>query len=204
MNSEIIIIDYGVGNLASIANILKKVGVSSKITNDKNIISNAEKLILPGVGSFDFGISSLRAHGLDEILHEKVLIQKTPILGLCLGFQLMTKGSEEGVLNGLGWFDANCKKFKVDSDEYKIPHMGWNYVKSMKENNLTKELDPMKFYFVHSYHIANEQKEDIILQANYSYDFTCGMQRENIYGVQFHPEKSHKYGMQLFKNFASI
>lgn len=204
MNPEITIVDYGLGNLASIANILKKIGVSSEITGDKSIISKAKKLILPGVGSFDYGISSLKSLGLDSILEEKVLIQKTPILGLCLGFQLMTKGSDEGSQKGLGWFDAKCVKFKVDTNEYKIPHMGWNFVKSVKESVLTEGFGAMKFYFVHSYHIAHEQKEDIILTANYSYEFTCGMQKENIYGVQFHPEKSHKYGMQLFKNFASI
>ncbi len=204
MNPEITIVDYGVGNLASIANILKKVGVSSEISSDKSVISNAKRLILPGVGSFDYGISSLRKLGLDIILNEKVLTEKTPILGLCLGFQLMTHGSDEGKLDGLGWFNARCSKFKFDSLEYKIPHMGWNYVNSNKENILSQGLNSMKFYFVHSYHITNEQVEDIILSANYGYDFTCGMQKGNIFGVQFHPEKSHKYGMQLFKNFASI
>ena len=132
MNPEITIVDYGVGNLASIANILKKVGVSSEISSDKSVISNAKRLILPGVGSFDYGISSLRKLGLDIILNEKVLTEKTPILGLCLGFQLMTHGSEEGKLNGLGWLNARCSKFKFDSLEYKIPHMGWNYVNSNK------------------------------------------------------------------------
>jgi glutamine amidotransferase len=204
LNPEITIVDYGVGNLASIANILKKVGVSSEISSDKSVISNAKRLILPGVGSFDYGISSLRKLGLDIILNEKVLTEKTPILGLCLGFQLMTHGSDEGKLDGLGWFNARCSKFKFDSLEYKIPHMGWNYVNSSKENILSQGLNSMKFYFVHSYHITNEQAEDIILSANYGYDFICGMQKGNIFGVQFHPEKSHKYGMQLFKNFASI
>jgi glutamine amidotransferase len=132
LNPEITIVDYGVGNLASIANILKKVGVSSEISSDKSVISNAKRLILPGVGSFDYGISSLRKLGLDIILNEKVLTEKTPILGLCLGFQLMTHGSDEGKLDGLGWFNARCSKFKFDSLEYKIPHMGWNYVNSNK------------------------------------------------------------------------
>lgn len=204
MSSEITIVDYGVGNLASIANILKKVGVSAEISNDISVISKAKKLILPGVGSFDYGISSLRSLGLDEVLNEKVLVLKTPILGLCLGFQLMTNGSEEGAMSGLGWFNAKCSKFKFNDLNYKIPHMGWNVVKNKKENPLTANLNAMKFYFVHSYHITNEQPEDVILSVNYGYEFTCGMQKQNIFGVQFHPEKSHKYGMQLFRNFAAI
>jgi glutamine amidotransferase len=201
---EITIIDYGVGNLASIENILKKIGVSSEISNNIEKIKNARKLILPGVGSFDYGISCLRELNIEEILNEKVLVNKTPILGLCLGFQLMTKSSEEGTQKGLGWFNANCVKFNLDNDEFKVPHMGWNYVTNHRQNILTNSLEKMKYYFVHSYHIANEQPEDIILQSTYGYTFTCGMQLENIYGVQFHPEKSHKFGMQLFKNFSLL
>ncbi len=204
MQPQVTIIDYGIGNLSSIANILKKIGVTSVVTNKKEDIENACKLILPGVGSFDYGITKLKSLDLENILNQKVLIDKTPILGLCLGFQLMTQGSEEGIQKGLGWFNASCSKFKVNTDNYKIPHMGWNYVQNYKSNTLTNGLDIMKFYFVHSYHIDNEQPEDIMLTANYCYDFTCGMQKENIFGVQFHPEKSHKYGMQLFKNFAAV
>lgn len=204
MVSDITIIDYGIGNLASIANILKKIGISSNITNNRKDIEQAKKLILPGVGAFDYGMKNLKEYGFIDLLNEKVLAQKTPILGLCLGFQLMTKGSEEGILDGLGWFDARCTKFKFSSQHYKIPHMGWNFTHNKRPNQLTKGLDTMKFYFVHSYHITEEKQDDIILSVNYGYDFTCGMQNDNIYGVQFHPEKSHKYGMQLFKNFASI
>ena len=204
MSPEVTVIDYGVGNLSSIVNILKKVGVRAEISRQPEDIAQAKKLILPGVGSFDYGISNLRALGLEPILNDKVLIQKTPVLGLCLGFQLMTKGSEEGTLPGLGWFNASCSKFKLNSADYKIPHMGWNFVSDIRHSALSKGMEKMKYYFVHSYHINNEQSEDIILTANYGYDFTCGMQRENIFGVQFHPEKSHKYGMQLFKNFASL
>lgn len=204
MSPDITIIDYGLGNLASISNILKKIGVNSLISNQKKDIEQAKKLILPGVGSFDYGMNNLKELNLIDVLNEKVIVNKTPILGLCLGFQLMTNGSEEGKLKGLGWFNATCAKFKVDPKEYKIPHMGWNLVQSYQPSQLTKDIDPLRFYFVHSYHINHEEKENIILQANYAYTFTCGMQKENIFGVQFHPEKSHKYGMQLFKNFASI
>jgi len=194
------IIDYGMGNLGSIANMIKKVGHKSIITSDLEEIKNATKLILPGVGSFDNGMRNLAELGLIEVLNQKVLVEKTPILGICLGMQLMTKSSEEGNLAGLGWVDAQTKKFV--SDILKIPHMGWNIIKHQKESKLFDEMESEKrFYFVHSYYVDANQKEDILFVTPYGHDFVSAFERENITGAQFHPEKSHKFGMSLIKNF---
>lgn len=181
----------------------KKIGVDAKLAETEKDIEIAEKILLPGVGAFDAGMQKLKESGFIEILNKKVLIEKVPTLGICLGMQLMTKSSEEGRLEGLGWFDAETIKFRLDTSEFKIPHMGWNEVKLWKKTPLWKDMyDDARFYFVHSYHIKTEVDSDIMLTANYGYDFVCGLQKENIYGAQFHPEKSHKYGMKLLKNFA--
>lgn len=157
----IVVVDYGMGNLGSIANMIKKVGHKCIITSDLEEIKNATKLILPGVGSFDNGMSNLAELGMIEVLSQKVLIEKTPILGICLGMQLMTKSSEEGALAGLGWIDAQTKKFV--SDTLKIPHMGWNIIKHQKNSHLFDELENEKrFYFVHSYYVSCNQEVDIL------------------------------------------
>ena len=196
----IIVIDYGMGNLGSIANMIKKVGYKCIITSDLEEIKKATKLILPGVGSFDNGMKNLENLGMIEVLNQKVLVEKTPILGICLGMQLMTKSSEEGTSAGLGWLDAKTKKFV--SDTLKIPHMGWNIIKHQKESKLFDECKSEKrFYFVHSYCVSCNNQEDILANTNYTQDFVSSFEKENIVGVQFHPEKSHKFGMQLLKNF---
>ena len=195
-----VIIDYGLGNLGSIANMIKKVGHKCIITSELEEIKKASKLILPGVGSFDNGMKSLKELGMIEVLNQKILIEKTPILGICLGMQLMTQSSEEGKLSGLGWIDAKTKKFV--SDTLKIPHMGWNIIKHQKESKLFDECKSEKrFYFVHSYCVSCNNQEDILANTNYTQDFVSSFEKENIIGVQFHPEKSHKFGMQLLKNF---
>ena len=200
----IAIVDYGLGNLGSIKNMLKKIGVESQITGDISAIDSATKLILPGVGAFDNGMENLNATGLHECLNRKVLQQKTPILGICLGMQLMTKSSEEGKLQGLGWIDAQTIKFRFDDPAQlkTVPHMGWEYVNAVKKSNLIKDMhaDP-RYYFVHSYYVNCMERSDELLLANYGNDFVAGFERDNIVGVQFHPEKSHKYGMRLLKNF---
>lgn len=194
------IIDYGMGNLGSIANMIKKVGHKSIITSKMEEIQKATKLILPGVGSFDNGMKNLKEYGLVEILNQKVLAEKTPILGICLGMQLMTKSSEEGILSGLSWIDAETKRFVCDI--LKIPHMGWNVIKHEKESKLFDDLESEKrYYFVHSYYVKTNHKEDILATTPYGFDFVSAFEKENILGVQFHPEKSHKFGMNLFKNF---
>lgn len=198
------IIDYGMGNLGSIVNMIKKIGGDSILTSDKSAIEKAQKLILPGVGAFDNGMKHINELEITELLNKKVLTEKVPIIGICLGMQLLTKGSEEGILPGLGWVDAETIKFKSDSS-IRIPHMGWNTVKVMKPNPLINNDDPdTRFYFVHSYYVKCHQPEDILLTTNYGIEFTSGLQHGNIWGVQFHPEKSHKFGMRLLTNFLAI
>jgi imidazole glycerol-phosphate synthase subunit HisH len=200
------IIDYGVGNLGSIQNMLKKIGVDALVSANLKDIESATKLILPGVGSFDYGMQQLAKRDFISTLNQKVLINKTPILGVCLGAQLFTKSSEEGSLEGLGWFDAEAVKFKFDtSHKLKIPNMGWQDVSIKNNSKLTLNLPKdARYYFVHSYHLECKYHADVILTSNHGYDFPCGIERDNIVGVQFHPEKSHKFGMALLKNFVEF
>lgn len=200
----ITIIDYKVGNLGSIKNMLKKIGEQSIITSDPLEVQKAEKLILPGVGSFDNGVRNLKELGIWDILNQKVLEEKIPILGICLGAQIMTKGSEEGEEKGYGWVDADTVKFVVDKDsKLKVPSMGWNYTEIAKSSLLfdPEQTDVPRFYFVHSYHFKFHNQQEILTNSKYSYEFVSAFEKENIFGVQFHPEKSHKYGMQLLRNF---
>jgi len=201
----ITIIDYGLGNLSSIKNMLKKLQIDSIITSELEQISNAEKLILPGVGSFDYGMEQLNKFKLIDVLNQKVLKEKTPILGICLGMQLFTKKSEEGKLPGLGWIDAETMKFNFNAmPEFKIPNMGWNTINIEKESKLIKDItSDSRFYFVHSYYVSCYNKNDILMSSNYGIDYTCAIENNNILGVQFHPEKSHKFGMAILNNFAN-
>ncbi len=202
----IAIIDYGVGNLGSIANMLKKVGVKSVITSNSKAIADAEKLILPGVGAFDNGMQNLRACGLADLLDQQVLEARKPILGLCLGMQLFTLKSEEGVEPGLGWLEAATVRFSFNgatSSSLKVPHMGWNYIQPERADPLLADLpNEPRFYFVHSYHLVCSNTDDVLASTNYGYNFPSMVHKGNIYGAQFHPEKSHKYGLALLKNFA--
>lgn len=198
------IIDYGAGNLGSIQNMLRKIGVPSVITSDPEQIASFNKLILPGVGSFQYGMNKLEESGLVNILNKKVLEEKVPILGICLGLQLMTSRSEEGDAKGLGWLDAETIRFRIDktNSTLKVPHMGWNDTIVRRESKLFKDMyEEPRFYYVHSYHVHCEQPDHILTTAIYSYEFVSGMENGNIMGVQFHPEKSHKFGMKLLKNF---
>jgi len=198
----IVIIDYGMGNLGSIKNIIKKLGYKSIITNEYETIKNADKLILPGVGNFKVAMENLKELGLINLLNHKVLIEKTPILGICLGMQLMTNFSEEGNVPGLAWIDAKTIKFKFEKEDIKIPHMGWNSVTINKKNNLNLNFENSnRFYFVHSYFVDCNDKNDILHETNYDFNFTSAFCRENIFGVQYHPEKSHIFGFTLMKNF---
>lgn len=171
------------------------------------MIERADKLILPGVGAFDNGMKNLEERGLIPLLSAKVLGDKTPILGLCLGMQLFTKRSEEGQLPGLGWLEAKTVRFKFDQERahLKIPHMGWNTIKICQSHPIFSDLhDKPRFYFVHSYHVICEGADTVLAQTNYGYTFTSVVIRDNILGVQFHPEKSHKFGMKLFRNFVEL
>ena len=200
----IAIINYKTGNLESVQNMLKRIGAAASITSDIDAIDAAEKLILPGVGAFDAGMDNLRDLGLLEVMRKKILIEKTPILGICLGMQLLTKKSEEGAEEGLGFINAETKKFDFSAakESFKIPHMGWNTIAVKKNSKLFKGLENnSRFYFVHSYHAVCEDPEDVVATTNYGYDFASSVERENVLGVQFHPEKSHRFGMELLTNF---
>ncbi len=194
------------GNLGSIKNMLKKIDIEAEITSDLTKIKQATKLILPGVGAYDAGMENIKKMGLLPVLNDLVLIKKIPVLGICLGMQLMTRKSEEGVLPGLGWIEADTKRFVFPPEfNLKIPHMGWNNIKVIKKGPISKNLNnTSRFYFVHSYHAVCDKEEDILFQTNYGYDFTCAFSKDNIIGVQFHPEKSHKFGMELLRNFSEI
>ncbi len=201
----IVIVDYGMGNLGSILNMLKKVGApAAKVSANVKDIEQADKLILPGVGAFDTGMQRLRETGLISLLNEKVLKAQTPTLGVCLGMQLLTKVSEEGELPGLGWIDAETIRFRFDRNQtsLKIPHMGWNTVKIEREGTLFKDMyaEP-RFYFVHSFHVVSHNPEDVLATTEYGYEFASVIQHKHIMAAQFHPEKSHKFGMKLYKNF---
>ena len=200
------IVDYGMGNLGSIFNMFKKIGVPSKITSDKNEIEKAEKILLPGVGSFDAAMNKINELDFKELLNYKALEEKIPVLGICLGMQLLTNSSEEGVLPGLGWIPAETLKFKFEKEQnLKIPHMGWNLVKKNRDSKLTEDfIDETRFYFVHSYYVKCQYNSNSILKTTYGLTFDSAIQHENIYGAQFHPEKSHKFGMNLLKNFSKI
>lgn len=207
----IIILDYGMGNLGSILNMFSKIGVHAKVSHDFEEIKNAEKLLLPGVGAFDAAMERINKQGFREVLNHKVLVEKIPILGICLGMQLLTNSSQEGKLPGLGYIPA--KTIKFDSEpELKIPHMGWNEVRLTQTSQLTRDIDKVsafdehaRFYFVHSYKVCVDNEENSVLKATHgSQEFDAAIQKGNIYGAQFHPEKSHKFGMQILKNFAEL
>lgn len=202
----ITIIDYKTGNLGSIQNILKRIGEESVITSDKNEIAMANKLILPGVGTFDTGMSNLIELDLVDILNKKVLIEKTPVLGICLGMQLLSNCSEEGTIPGLGWINAETMRFRfTNTIEYKIPHMGWNFVQQHKPSNLFNDMYPdARFYFVHSFFFKANDVSDVLTSTTYEIEFISSIEKKNILGVQFHPEKSHKFGMKLLKNFVDF
>lgn len=202
------IINYGLGNLGSIKNMLSYLGHDSMIVDSPENLDDVSKIILPGVGAFDTGMNSLIENKWLDVLNEKVLIKRMPVLGICLGMQLMTNYSEEGLIKGLCWINATTKKFKFDEGlELKIPHMGWNTVFPFSHSILQTgllSLDEVRYYFVHSYFVELENDEDCIFKCNYGHPFCAAFQHENIFGVQFHPEKSHKFGFRLLNNFASF
>ena len=203
----LVIIDYGMGNLGSIFNMLKKLRANVVISSQSEDIEKAQKLILPGVGSFDNGMERLRGLNIEEVITRRVCNDGVPILGICLGMQLFTKKSEEGSTNGLGWINAETKRFQFDDiyHELKIPHMGWNYITMKKSNSLLANVgDDHRFYFVHSYHVVCENRQDVLATASYGYEFDACVALNNIYGTQFHPEKSHRFGLNVLNNFLAV
>lgn len=203
--TDTIIVDYGMGNVGSICNMLKYIGHHSTISSDPATIRQASRLILAGVGAFDAGMTQLNRLGLTELLTEQVAERKVPVLGICLGMQLLTRSSEEGQLPGLGWIEADTKRFFFPNNlDLKIPHMGWNKVIRETPSPLTEGLDnESRFYFVHSYHCVLDEPSRAILSVDYGLRVTAAFQKENVLGVQFHPEKSHRFGMQILRNFVS-
>lgn len=204
----IVIADYGMGNLGSIANMLKRLGAPNMITSDLAEIASATKLILPGVGAFDAAVERIDAAGLRSVLTERACEAQVPVLGICLGMQLLTESSEEGILPGLGWIPARTLAFanRVEPG-MRIPHMGWNTIEVPRPSPLSAafgEAKETRFYFVHSYFVECAHEEDVALTTEYGRTFHSAIQRENIYGVQFHPEKSHKFGMRLLGAFAEL
>lgn len=200
----ITIVDYGTSNLGSMQNMLKRIGAASRIAASPRDLDGATKIIVPGVGSFDAGMGKLRESAMLPVLNQKALVDRIPILGVCLGMQLMTKGSEEGVLSGLGWIEAETVRFDQKEDpSLKVPHMGWNEVVPAKASALTEDFPAdARFYFAHSYHVKCKIAEDVLLEVSYGAGtFTAAFERGNLFGAQFHPEKSHRFGMAFLRNF---
>ena len=203
---RVIILDYGMGNIFSIKKKLSSLGINPIISNSAEDISNADKIIFPGVGHFSKAMENLKKLDIIEALNEKVLEKKTPVLGICLGMQLMAKESEEGNLKGLGWFDASVKKFRVqDKLNFKVPQMGWNTITINKKSDLMLNIpDQSEFYFIHSFYIKCNVEKDILNKTIYEKEFVSAIQKGNIFGVQYHPEKSHEIGNEIFKNFINF
>jgi len=200
------IVDYGMGNLRSVKRKLDRVNAPNFLSGNPDELAKSDKLVLPGVGHFSSAVNELKSRRLWDFLNEEVLIKKKPILGICLGMQLMARHSEEGNAEGLNWFDADIVRFQIkDTLKFKIPHMGWKNAIPAKETLLLKDIATNSmFYFVHSYHIVCRKEEDILATSEYEYAFTSAIQKGNIFGTQFHPEKSHDAGERIYKNFAEL
>ncbi len=204
MSKQVVVIDYGMGNLRSVLNRTKAAVSDTVISSDPTVIASADKLILPGVGHFAKGMQNLKERGILSVLRRKVEEENTPILGICLGMQLFSKSSEEGDATGLGWIDATTRKFD-NALPIKVPHMGWNTLKIVRNNAITTDL-PLdeQFYFCHSFFFDCADPADIVTRTTYGLEFTSSVQRGNVYGVQFHPEKSHDWGAQLMADFLMV
>ncbi|KQT41888.1 imidazole glycerol phosphate synthase subunit HisH [Devosia sp. Leaf420] len=202
----ITVIDSGVSNLGSMQNMLKRLSIPFKVAGTPQDIEDAASIILPGVGAFDAGMRNLHARGLVDILTHKALVEKVPVMGVCLGMQLMTQGSEEGQQPGLGWVPAKAIRFQPTTSEQRVPFMGWNEVTPTKLDAMTTHMRPdTRFYFVHSYHVVCDDPSDILLTAPFgATPYTAAYRRGNLVGMQFHPEKSHKFGMWLLRNFSEM
>ena len=198
------IIDYKMGNIGSIQNMFKRISVKSVISSKIEILNNCDKLILPGVGSFDQGMKNLKNHNFIRFLNDYVIKDKKPILGICLGMQLFADNSEEGDLSGLGWIKGNVKKFNLRKDGLKVPHMGWNNIECKNSKLFLNLPSEKRFYFVHSFFFECKNKENIISTTDYGINFASSINKQNIWGTQFHPEKSHICGMNLLKNYAKL
>ena len=196
------ILDYGLGNIKAFGNIYKNLNIEYKFISKKNDFDGVTKIILPGVGAFDYAMSKLNSSGLRDELEKKVLEEKLPVIGICVGMQMLAKRSDEGKLEGLGWIDGVVRKFE-DKKDLPLPHMGWNSIKVSKESLLLKDLDNSFFYFLHSYYFDTDE-DKVLAKASYIDEFDCIVNVDNIYGIQCHPEKSHHFGINLLKNFGEL
>jgi imidazole glycerol-phosphate synthase subunit HisH len=205
-SARVAIVDYGMGNLHSVKRKLERIGVHAELTSEPDELVRADKLVLPGVGHFGKAMEHLTTLGLIPALHEAVMVRRLPILGICLGMQLFARQSEEGGAEGLGWIDADVVRFSIDDTRrYKVPQMGWNGVRIARSSPLLEGVsEQTEFYFVHAYHLVCRDSADVLCETDYGYPFASIVQRENLYGVQFHPEKSHDAGEALLRNFVYL
>ena len=200
----ITIIDYGLGNIRSFVNLYERLNIKTKVANSTDDIISATKIILPGVGAFDYAMSKLNKSGMREELEKRVLIDKVPVLGICVGMQILGDSSEEGTMKGLGWIKGANKKFKI-SEKSILPHMGWNNMYNLKKNKIFENInESSRFYFLHSYYFECENQENELARTFFEINYTSAINEDNIYGIQFHPEKSHSSGIQLLHNFSKI
>lgn len=203
----IALVDYGLGNIQAFANIYNRLNLPVTIAGTAEALAGAEKVILPGVGAFDWAMTRLENSGMRRTLDDLVVRQKKPVLGICVGMQMMARRSDEGVLPGLGWIDAEVKKFDMSNSNQhtRLPHMGWNDVAAAEFDDIFKGMeDGSRFYFLHSYYFAPARGEDVLGRTEYNGSFASAVRSDNVFGVQFHPEKSHRWGVQLLKNFAEL
>ena len=200
----IVIVDYGVGNLSSVANMLRKAGAQAQVSRDPSEVLRAEKLLLPGVGHFDYGMKMLNDSGLRDALDQFALQLKRPVLGICLGAQMLGKGSEEGDTPGLGWIDMECHRLPA-MPGIRVPHMGWASIARVRSSPLLDAAEPdARFYFVHSFHMQCAQAQDVIATSTHGIEFTCAVQKDNVLGTQFHPEKSLRHGLGVMQAFVGL
>jgi glutamine amidotransferase len=203
----IAIVDYGLGNIAAFASVYNKANIKVSVARTADDLKGASKLILPGVGHFDHAMRLLQQSGMLDALNQMVLGDKVPVIGVCVGMQILAKSSEEGELPGLGWIDAHVRAFKSSdiARNLAVPHMGWNDVRPLSPSPLFDALQTgARFYFLHSYYVSCDRQKDVLATCNYGADFACAVRSSNIYGVQFHPEKSHSFGDRLLRNFAEL
>lgn len=200
------VVDYGVANLGSMLNMLRKVGAAARLVATPGELAEATRIVLPGIGAFDHGMAALEERGFIEPLRDKALVERVPLLGVCLGMQMLGLGSEEGSRGGLGLIRMRCQRLRPpEGSRLRVPHMGWNTLVPRRASPLLEGLDAdSRFYFVHSYHAVCEVEDDVLATSHYGNDFVSVVEHGNVRGVQFHPEKSHRYGMALLRNFASV